>query len=342
MDAKARRRSVTSARNTSLVSLLARDGKVIGLAFVSKMMEVKREEEEDENVYIQRCITLVVNDNKALRELVLVNRWFLSLVEGMLDNHVDILSMPQTITAGMSDLTDEQALTIGRKLNKALRGKKTVDAGVDTWIVSNTAMVEFNRVHLFFLPMCIIIATDKLLNSPWGVKKRLYFGAFVSLFDLVTDVVAIYEFHMEGKYWYALACIIFLLVSIAVQLSIVITQHGKRGRKVLAWEIFIVVLFIKPGVDAYRAANGNVQIEGTMMDPQFELIIGKTGEIFAESIPCAVLQTYALVGRKQMSYSMLTSVIVSAGTIAYSTSTITQSSDTDPHKRLTQPAFYGK
>ena len=121
-----------------------------------------------------------------MKELVLVEPFFRLLLEGMLDSH--LLLMPPKITAGVETITNEKALIVGRMPDKSLKGKKTVEAGVDTWIVSNKVLIEFNNLYAFFLPMCIVVGRYKLTHSLWGMVFRVYFGAFLSLSDFATDI----------------------------------------------------------------------------------------------------------------------------------------------------------
>ena len=63
--------------------------------------------------------------------------------------------------------------------------------------------------------------------------------------------------------------------------------------------------------------------------------------MFAESIPSTVLQTYALLGSSKVTERAVRSIVISAASIAYSTTMITMSYDTDPAKRLRVPTYYG-
>jgi len=89
-----------------------------------------------------------------------------------------------------------------------------------------------------------------------------------------------------------------------------------------------------------RVASGMERVEDAILDPQTELSITKTVEIFGESIPSSVLQTYALLGSEVFSRQAVFSIFVSAGCIAFVSSTISLDFDTDNVKRLIAPSFY--
>ena len=69
------------------------------------------------------------------------------------------------------------------------------------------------------------------------------------------------------------------------------------------------------------------------MDPKLELTFTKCAEIFAESIPSSVLQSYALFGSDRVSKTAIFSVISSCTTIAFVSSTISTVSFSDETKQ---------
>ena len=103
----------------------------------------------------------------------------------------------------------------------------------------------------------------------------------------------------------------------------------------------IVLSMCKPAVEAMRVASGKPQEENTLFDDQTALFYSKSNEIFTESIPSSVLQTYALLSdTNDVSKQAVFSIFISAGCIAFTSSTISLDLDTDPGKRNTAPNFY--
>ena len=89
-----------------------------------------------------------------------------------------------------------------------------------------------------------------------------------------------------------------------------------------------------------RVANGEVQPEDTVFDTQFELTITKCNEIFAESIPSSVLQTYALLQASGVERAAVFLILSSASAIAFACSTISLDFDIDPVKRLNNLTYF--
>ena len=84
---------------------------------------------------------------------------------GILDNHIYV--KPPAIHSNMMNLSHKEANITGLKLSKTLKGKATADAGVDQWMLQHIAMVEMNRKYPFFIPMCIAIGRQKVIDSLW-------------------------------------------------------------------------------------------------------------------------------------------------------------------------------
>ena len=90
-----------------------------------------------------------------------------------------------------------------------------------------------------------------------------------------------------------------------------------------------------------QGESGNAQEEDTLFDPQMENTFTKCIEMFGESIPSSVLQTYALIGSGELSSGPATSIAISCLAIAYSSTTISLDFDTNPANRLKAPSYYG-
>jgi len=109
------------------------------------------------------------------------------------------------------------------------------------------------------------VAMRLLADVAWGAKFRLYTGAALSIMDMVTDVMTIIRFFDEGNNHFALANIAFIISNLVLQLIMVFVQNKKRGTKVVAYEMLIVAIMIKPAIDAMRVANGDAQADNTAL-----------------------------------------------------------------------------
>jgi len=158
------------------------DEKAIGIAF-----NLQRKSERSKiwwrerwlGFHVKKSVAIVIKDHKALRGMSEMNPWFGDLMEGILNNH--LLMVPPVVKSNMLNLSKLEANIIGRKLAKTLKGKKTAEVGVDQWMLAHHAIIEMNKKYKFFIPMIIVIGRKKLIDAPWGMKFRVYFGAFVSI-----------------------------------------------------------------------------------------------------------------------------------------------------------------
>ena len=80
-----------------------------------------------------------------------------------------------------------------------------------------------------------------------------------------------------------------------LQLGIVTAQNWKAPLHIKIREMLYVICFVKPAVDAYRVATGNVQSRHSMASPVLEMMAVRCVELFAESLPSACLATYVVI-----------------------------------------------
>jgi len=62
-----------------------------------------------------------------------------------------------------------------------------------------------------------------------------------------------------------------VMTSLCFQIILVLGQNSKKSRKEKLREIFFVVTFLKPAVDAFRVATGN-ENEHMSMSPLQEMV----------------------------------------------------------------------
>ncbi|GMH94227.1 hypothetical protein TL16_g12845 [Triparma laevis f. inornata] len=77
------------------------------------------------------------------------------------------------------------------------------------------------------------------------------------------------------------------------------------------------------------------------MEPLIEMTMCKGIETVFEAIPGSILQIYALILAEEKSADALISILVSAATIAFTSSMISYDWDTSPAKRKVSPTYYG-
>jgi len=125
-----------------------------------------------------------------------------------------------------------------------------------------------------------------------------------------------------------------------LQIIGVLAQNSKKSRSEKLREIFFVVTFLKPAVDAYRVATGH-EDEQLNFSPLQEMALSKSIELACESIPGNVLQIYVFITNPTRSTLHLVSIIISTMTTAFASAVMSFDMDASPDQRKKIPDFYG-
>ena len=198
------------------------------------------------------------------------------MVSGMLNNS---LSDPKTINTKLDNLSNKEAMFMGRSLSSALRERKVAEAGVDQWMQQYPALIELSKSSKFFLPMAITIGRRKLIQAPWGLAFKVGVGAVLSMLNVATDINTIINFFREGKLVYMYATVAMISFVLVLLLLFVYIQHKKKGARSVLKESLIVLFFLKPVVGAFRVVSQRKASDNDMVDPLFELIGSKIIEM---------------------------------------------------------------
>jgi hypothetical protein len=137
--------------------------------------------------------------------------------------------------------------------------------------------------------------------ADFGLKMRLFSGAGLSVFDIISDVYMIVVFlGSEETRGVAHVTIVCVALSLFFQLWLAFLVNRKRSWRRIAREVLYVVTFCKPGIDAARVAAGNENDDGlAAMDPLTELAVSKAAEITCESIPAGACDSHNKSARKE-------------------------------------------
>jgi hypothetical protein len=157
---------------------------------------------------------------------------------------------------------------------------------------------------------------------------------------MLSDLFNIVQMFLAGQMLGAYALLAMISASLALQIVIVLIQNSHRGKRVVSWEILLVLSLFKAGIDAIRVAGGDEQVAGSPMDPLTEMLIGKSIEMVFESIPGAVLQMILLLYGNWSTAAML-SILVSCLSTAFTATMLAYDLDTNAAKRKLAPDFYG-
>ncbi len=238
-------------------------------------------------------------------------------------------------------LSVEQARSIGRGFGSMIIGNTVPEAALDEFFRTYPSMRAMDRDYVWFRPMMEAIATRRMRGSPFGLKMRVGVGAVVSIADTVSDVLMVVSFFSAGQIGAAYGTIAMVGLNMMLQIAVTLFQTKRRGWVAVAYEVGIVLCFLKAPVDAYRVASGHKRQQGDPVDPLNMLMIGKVVEIVVEAIPALILQSAILMAIANRSMVAVVSIVFSCLAIAYTSTTIAYDLETDPSRRRNIPKFYG-
>jgi hypothetical protein len=149
------------------------------------------------------------------------------------------------------------------------------------------------------------------------------------------------SFLSTGQTGAAYGTIAMVGLSMLLQIVVAVAVNKHRGRFAVAYEVGIVLCFLKAPVDAYRVASGQKQQPGDPVDLFMMLMMGKVSEMVAEAIPALILQSAILMAIADPSMVAVVSIVFSCLAIAYTSTTIAYDMETNPTRRRNNPEFYG-
>jgi hypothetical protein len=240
-----------------------------------------------------------------------------------------------------SALSVEQARGIGRGFGSMIIGNTVPEAALDEFFGTYPSMRAMERDCLWFRPTMEAIATRLMRSSPFGLKMRVVVGAVVSITDMISDVIMVVRFLSAGQTGAAYGTIAMVGLNMLLQIAVAVAQTKHRGWLAVAYEVGIVLCFLRAPVDAYRVASGQEKHAGDPVDPLVMLTVGKVAEMVGEAIPALILQAAILMAIVDPSMIAVVSIVFSCLAIAYTSTTIAYDTETDPTKRRNKPEFYG-
>jgi len=128
-----------------------------------------------------------------------------------------------------------------------------------------------------------------LADKQIWAKAKLFAAAALSMIDMFTDVLMVFEVMREEKTGFAHIMMGNIFVNLGLQLLFVIAQNFKLGWRKVLKEVLIVLTCIKPGVEAFRVASETKIVEDQLIHPKYEMSATKATELFAEAIPGTIV-----------------------------------------------------
>jgi hypothetical protein len=241
-----------------------------------------------------------------------------------------------------SQLSAADVALIAQYYYAAAYAAASAAAAVDECILQFNCLQELDincpEFRLVFYYITLIIFFKRSLI---GANFRLYFGAGLSMTDMITDLIMIVNFLKQKNIGFAKAMIIMLSLNMVSQVFLTVLQHSKRGARTLLLELFYTLSLLSPGIHAYRVASGHEKHGKESVDARGVLIFSKCLELIFEAIPGFIIQLFAWLTITESSSFALFSIFMSASTTAFSVSTMYFDKDIDPNSRKLNPSFYG-
>mmetsp|Transcript_31167 Transcript_31167/g.61752 ORF Transcript_31167/g.61752 Transcript_31167/m.61752 type:complete len:193 (+) Transcript_31167:123-701(+) len=167
-------------------------------------------------------------------------------------------------------------------------------------------------------------------NSHLLAKAELYFTAFLSMSDMVSDIVMVARYYRNNEMSFALASVICLGLNLTFQSVVVFVTHplGKQVK-----EQAIVWTLIKPGVDAHRVSTKAQTQEGDAVDTRSEMTGMRVIEMVTESLPGTIIQAMAIFSTGDLSATPVVSLASSILTSAFISAQLSHEWDSSEENR---------
>jgi hypothetical protein len=313
-----------------MAACTADDGALVANLLMDQVAQVKHDE-------IPTVVSTFVTRTAMLRECRFVHIGTMLLAIALLT----LGTVQDVAVVDPAALSVEQARSIGCGFGSMIIGSTLPEAALDEFFRTYPSMRAMDRDYVWFRPTMEVIAARLMDNSPLGLKTRVGVGTVVSIGDTVSDVLMVVSFLSTGQTGAAYATIAMVGLSMLLQIVVAVAQNKHRGWVAVAYEVGIVLCFLKAPVDAYRVASGQKQQPGDPVAPFMMLTISKILEMVAEAIPALILQSAILMAITDPSMVAVVSIVFSCLAIAYTSTTIAYDMETDPTRRRNNPEFYG-
>ena len=213
---------------------------------------------------------------------------------------------------------------LGASFLKFLNVAATEEGAFASWVKKHPAMndLSLSTNHEFFKPLMLTIGNEIRHAASWHKLGLSIGAALMSMLDVATDIYTIVIYRGLGKHDTADLMILFVILSLALQLVMVVAVHHRNKRKMLI-EMFGTVTFTKPAFNKFRVLT-NAKMKGhAIMPPVSEMMMFKMCEVFSESIPMSVIQVSNVLESEELDLmvmgALFTSVVFVAEAVSYMT-----------------------
>ncbi|GMH78487.1 hypothetical protein TrST_g4778 [Triparma strigata] len=327
------------AYSIRLQDLTKKDGKLLGEVLINQIKAARKKGGWKKRAELGKVgIDEFLYISAAMRELLPRHPWIRALLHEISLNKVNVAP---TVTTTISDVKDKDAINLAKGLSTIILTNTEASAAVDHWIAQNAALEEFEKDYEWMRSFFVEVAQYNLTTSNFGLRLRVFAGALLSTIDLVTDVyMTIKFFNTDGQEGYGKINAWLIGLTMFCQILIGYANNSKKPSHLVKDALAILVGF-KPALDAYRVGSGSEQEDHQIFPPLQDMSYCKGIEVVFEAIPSSVVQIYALLLAKEKGLDAVVSVLISAATIAFTSSVISYDWDTSPEQRRKVPFHYG-
>ena len=216
------------------------------------MLNIEKENNKEEWGEGDTAVEVRIKDlflkNQALRELASLYPAVVPMVVAVVTNK---FRKSPDVDPPLSDLTQADGRNIGRGLAMPLMTNTSSEAAVDEWIHRYTSLQQLDVRYSGFRSMVKVVAARTLEESR-VIKGRTYFGAGLSMSDMVFDIIMMVELKEVGETGYAYGILITVILNTSMQLFLVYLVNRKMSWRRLLRETITTLLCLKPAIDGKK------------------------------------------------------------------------------------------
>ncbi|GMH64861.1 hypothetical protein TL16_g04058 [Triparma laevis f. inornata] len=331
--------TVYFANSIALDALEEKDGKLLGEILVNQIKASRKNGGWKKRADLGKVgVDQFLYISVAMRKLLPKHPWLRALLREISLNQTKVAP---TVRTALADMKDPDAVNLAKGLSTIIISNTEASAAVDHWIAQNVALEEFEKENAWMRPFFAELAQYNLSTSNLGLRLRVFGGALLSTIDLVTDIyMTVQFFNTEDQAQYGRINAWLISLTMLVQ---ILVSYAQNHRKLSAFlqDTAAVLVGFKPALDAYRVGSGAERKEHQLFTPLHEMSYCKGTEMVFEAVPSSIVQIYAILQAKDKGVDALASIIVSAMTVAFTSSMISYDWDTSPSQRSTASFAYG-
>ena len=130
-----------------------------------------------------------------------------------------------------------------------------------------------------------------LSDSQKWAKLKLVVAASLSIVDMTTDIIMIFEYSSQEEQAFVKATLASIFANLILQSWTTLAMYHKMPLKRQAMEQLMVWTLIKPGVNACRIASESEHKELKLANDRTEMTTIKIMELVTEAIPGTLIYT---------------------------------------------------